>query len=304
MDFRQLRTFIEVAKLKSFSKAAQKLFLTQPTVSSQILNLEEELGCRLFDRVGKNISLTQAGQIFYNNAIEIINTYDNLKFEIDEYNKSIVGTLDITCSSVPRKHFLPKVISEFSLQNKDVKYRISELDSMKVIDNIIDGYYDFGIVGNKYDVANISFIPLMNDELVLISPVSYAICSPTLDLNEIINYNFIIREKGSGTREIIEKVLSSTPYNFDSLNVIAYLEDNETIKKFVECGLGLGFISKYEIDNNLNQTYRMHKINNLPLERFFYLASHKIRTLSPLSNKFIDFLLEKSIFYWFYGRKA
>lgn len=303
MDFRQLRTFIEVAKLKSFSKAAQKLYLSQPTVSSQILNLEEELGCRLFDRVGKNISLTQAGQIFYNNAIEILNTYDNLKFEINEYNKSVVGTLDITCSSVPRKHFLPKVISEFSLQNKDVKYRISELDSMKVIDNIIDGYYDFGIVGNKYDVVNITFIPLMNDELVLISPVSYDICSSTLDLNEIINYNFVIREKGSGTREIIEKALSSTPYNFDSLNVIAYLEDNETIKKFVECGLGLGFISKYEIDNNLNQTYRMHKINNLPLERFFYLAYHKFRTLSPLSNKFIDFLVEKSIFYWFYGRK-
>jgi Transcriptional regulator len=296
MDFRQLRTFIEVAKLKSFSKAAQKLFLTQPTVSSQILNLEEELGCRLFDRMGKNISLTQAGQIFYDKAIEIINTYDNLKFQIDEYNNSIVGTLDITCSSVPRKHFLPKVICEFSLQYRDVKYRISELDSKKVIDNIIDGYYDFGIVGNEYDVANINFVPLMKDELVLISPASYNISSPTINLSEIIDYNFIIREKGSGTREIIENALSQTPYSLDSLNVIAYLEDNETIKKFVECGLGLGFISKYEIDNNLNQTYRMHKINNLSLERFFYLASHKVRTLSPLSNKFIDFLLEKSIF--------
>lgn len=296
MDFRQLRTFIEVAKLKSFSKAAQKLFLTQPTVSSQILNLEEELGCKLFDRMGKNITLTQAGQIFYDKAIEIINTYDNLKFVIDEYNNSIVGTLDITCSSVPRKHFLPKVISEFNLQYKDVKYRISELDSKKVIDNIIDGYYDFGIVGTEYDIANINFVPLMKDELVLISPASYEINSPFLNLSDIVNYNFIIREKGSGTRDIIENTLSSMSYSFDSLSVIAYLEDNETIKKFVECGLGLGFISKYEIDNNLNKTYRMHKINNLSLERYFYLAYHKVRTLSPLSNKFIDFLLEKSIF--------
>lgn len=296
MDFRQLRTFIEVAKLKSFSKAAQKLFLTQPTVSSQILNLEEELGCKLFDRMGKNITLTQAGQIFYDKAIEIINTYDNLKFVIDEYNNSIVGTLDITCSSVPRKHFLPKVISEFNLQYKDVKYRISELDSKKVIDNIVDGYYDFGIVGTEYDMPNINFVPLMKDELVLISPASYQINSPLLNLSDIVNYNFIIREKGSGTRDIIENALSSMSYDFDSLSVIAYLEDNETIKKFVECGLGLGFISKYEIDNNLNKTYRTHKINNLCLERYFYLAYHKIRTLSPLSNKFIDFLLEKSIF--------
>ncbi|MBC7088346.1 MAG: LysR family transcriptional regulator [Tissierellales bacterium] len=294
MDFRQLRTFIEVARLQSFSKAAQKLFLTQPTVSSQILNLEEELGTKLFNRVGKNITLTKAGQLFFDKALEIINTYESLKYEIDQYNKSISGTLDISCSSVPRKHLLPNIISEFSALYKDVTYRIKELDSSKVIDNILDGFYDFGIVGNKYDLANLSFIPLMKDELVLISPISYNLNSTKLEIKDIINYSFIFREEGSGTRDIVEKAFELSSFNTSSLKIIAYLEDNETIKKLVECGLGLGFISKYEVDNNVGTTYRVHKIENLSFERFFYLVFNKTRTLSPLSYKFIDFLMERS----------
>lgn len=113
MDFRQLETFIEVANLKSFSRAAEKLYITQPTVTNHIQNLEKELGTLLINRSGKNISLTEAGSLLYEYAINIINTCEMAKFDLASYKGRIQGHINIYSSSVPRKHILPNIMVSF-----------------------------------------------------------------------------------------------------------------------------------------------------------------------------------------------
>ena len=136
MDLKQLETFVEVAKLKSFSKAADRLFITQPTVTNHIQNLEKELGSVLINRMGKTISLTKSGTLLYKNAMEILNAVEMTKFELDSFKGSIQGKLDIISSSVPRKYLLPGLIHNFLQKYPDVTFSISNNDSKDVVSKI------------------------------------------------------------------------------------------------------------------------------------------------------------------------
>src|SRR5690606_9094478 len=169
MDFRQLETFVEVAKLKSFSKAAEKLYITQPTVTNHIQNLEKELGTLLINRLGKTITLTHAGNILYSYAINILNTCDKAKFELATYKGKIQGHINIYSSSVPRNYLLPKIINSFLNIYPDVTFSIGHGDSKRVIRSILDGETDFGILGAKYSSNNLKYLNLMDDELILIT---------------------------------------------------------------------------------------------------------------------------------------
>ena len=172
MDFRQLETFVEVVKLKSFSKAAERLFITQPTVTNHIQNLEKELGTLLINRYGKKITLTDAGNLLYKYAINILNSCEMAKFDLASYQGKIQGHLHVYSSSVPRKYLLPSIIKNFLNTYPDVTFSLNDKDSEKVVRGILDGETDFGILGAKYSSNSIKYIDLMEDRLVLITPNS------------------------------------------------------------------------------------------------------------------------------------
>ncbi len=299
MDFRQLETFVNVAKLKSFSKAAEKLYITQPTVTNHIQNLEKELGTLLINRMGKKISLTKAGTLLYKHALSILNSFEMTKFELDVFKGHIQGHLEIASSSVPRKQLLPKIMSSFLNKYPDVTFTVLEHDSRQVINSILEGDYDFGIVGANFGNNNLDYLKIMNDRLVLIAPIDFREDLnnfDTITMEEILDCNFILREEGSGTREVLQSWFNERGINTDDIRVIAYIEDSDCIKELVALGSGVSIVSERVIKNEiqLNKVKALY-IKDLNIERDFYFVYHKNRQLTPLGETFKEHVLENSI---------
>lgn len=298
MDIRQLETFVEVSKQKSFSKAAEKLFLTQPTVTNHIQNLEKELGTLLINRMGKTIDLTDAGMLLYKNSLNILNSFEMTKFELAKFIGQIQGHLDIFASSVPRQYLLPSLINSFIDLYPDVTFSVSDKDSKEVVVSIIDGESDFGFVGTKYEMPNLEYINVMEDNLVLIVPNTFNSTLENfsdLDLEDLIKSRFIFREEGSGTRNELTYKLEEKGLVLDQLKIIAYVKDNEAIKELVALGAGLSFLSKQSVITDLNAgRYKAFNIKGLDLKRQFYFVFHKNRQLSPLGETFKNFVFEKT----------
>lgn len=294
MDFKQLETFVTLAKLKSFSKAADYLYLTQPTISNHIQNLEEELKTVLVNRTNKNITLTKAGKLLYKHAVEILNKRESAIFSLNQFKGKIEGFLEISASTIPSQYFLPKLLCQFNKIYPDVKYNLKKYSTGGVIEKILNGEIDFGIVGAKKDINQLEYIEIMDDKLILIAPNNRQYKDLySIDKNDLCKYPLILREETSGTRKIVEEELAKHNVNLDNLNVIAYIENTETIKECVKSGLGMTFISEKAILSDINNNLvKKIAINNFILKRNFYFVYHKNRALSPLAETFKNFVLK------------
>ncbi|SDY60763.1 DNA-binding transcriptional regulator, LysR family [Proteiniborus ethanoligenes] len=296
MDFRQLETFIEVVNRKSFSKAAQKLYLTQPTITSHIQNLENELGTILLNRSGKNVTPTEAGSLLYRHALNIVNMRNMAQFDLGVYKGKVQGHLDISSSSIPKHYVLPYLLKKFTSKYPDVTFSLTDYDSEKVVEGIIDGITDFGIIGAKFNSPQLEYIDLIEDRLVAIVPNNKDYPwkeYEELPIDFLLNKKIILRESGSGTRILLQKKLLEKDLDLDSLNIVAYIEDIEAIKKFVELGVGISFISERAIKKEVSMgSLKPYYIKELDLKRKFYFVYHKKRQLSPLSQTFRDFVID------------
>ncbi|WMM26853.1 selenium metabolism-associated LysR family transcriptional regulator [Tissierella sp. MB52-C2] len=296
MDFRQLETFVEVARLKSFSKAAEKLYITQPTVTNHIQNLEKELGTLLINRFGKKLTLTDAGNLLYKYAINILNSCEMAKFDLASYQGKIQGHLHIYSSSVPRKYLLPTIIKNFLNSYPDVSFTIGDKDSQEVVKGILDGETDFGILGAMHSSNNLRYIDLMEDRLVVITPNSSKFPEDnfsSIKKDILFNENIILREEGSGTRKLVENALQKSKVSLNKLNVVAYVEDTEAVIELVSLGVGISFLSEKAIQSSLSlNKYKAFYIDDLDFTRKFYFAFHKNRQLSPLSEAFKNYILD------------
>ena len=298
MEFRQLETFIEVANLKSFSKASKVLYITQPTVTNHIQNLEKELDTILINRYGKSITLTHEGKLFYKYAVNIINSCEMAKFDLASYKGKVQGHLHIHSSSVPIRNVLPLVLSKFLKNYPDVTFTLSEKDSKQVTDTILKGEADFGIVGAKYNEDHLNYIDLVEDRLAVIVPKGSKYGSENyshISRDVLKDEKILFREKGSGTRNLIEETLKENDIELESLNIIGYINDTESIKKLVSMGVGIGFVSEKSLYSMDDKSYNVFYIDDIDFKRKFYFAYHKHRQLSPLSNAFKDFIVEYAL---------
>lgn len=294
LDFKQLETFVAVVKYKSFSKAANKLFLTQPTVSNHIQNLEKELKTILINRGSKSISLTRAGQILFKYATDILNKRENALFSLNEFKGKIEGILEISSSTIPEEYMLPDIIFEFNKKYPLVQYRLMKYDTQKVTEKILSGEIDFGIVGSKKESRHLEYEEILGDEIILIGNKDIKYDNRLTLKEKLLKHPIIMREKGSGTRDVLEKMLEKNDIDIEDLNVVAYIESNETIKKFVKLGMGVSFISKRAVEEELERGELKHiKLSGFEVKRMFYFVYHKSRILSPLSETFKSFISEK-----------
>ena len=297
MDIRQLETFVHVARLKSFSRAAEKLYITQPTVTNHIQNLEQELDTLLISRLGRKIKITDEGIVLYNYAIDILNLLDNAKYDLQAIQQDVKGHLTISASSVPRKKILPSIITRFSTEYPNVSFTIGEKDSNMVVQSIIEGETDFGILGAKFNDQNIDYIKIMEDELVLVVPNNSDFPKDNgsiLPKDVLLKNKIITREQGSGTRKVVEDELTSTGFDVNSLDYFAFIEDTELIKELVSNGLGISIFSLKTIEEEVEKSkLKYFRLEGVSMVRDFYFAFHKFRKLSPLNNIFKDFILEE-----------
>lgn len=293
MDIKQLEVFVAVAKHKSFSKAARELFLTQPTVSSHIQNLENEMQTILLNRNNKSITLTDSGNILYQHAIVILNDCKKAVYDIKEYSGKIEGSINIVCSSVPEAHLFPNFLNKFCNKYPNITFTINHCDSNLVIPEILSERDSFGIVGSKQKHPHIDYYNLIKDELVLICPPEYDIENDNgyIDIEKLKDLTFIMRKEGSGTRNVILKTLNSSPISLNSLKVRAYVESNNAIIEMVKNGLGSSFVSeisaRYLIDKGELKKYR---IKDYSFDRNFYFTFSKKKVFTPTEKKFIEYI--------------
>lgn len=295
MEFNQLESFINVVNLKSFSKAAEKLFLTQPTVSNNVQSLEKELGTVLINRNNKKISVTEEGELLYSYAVNMLNMRDQATCEIGKLKGRICGNLELSSSTIPQQYILPRYLKEFSMKYPDMTFTINQGDSKKVVDDVIKGYTNYGITGAVYESKQLEYIPFYEDRIVL--AVSHNDRFPLddyaeMDLELLRRENLIMREEGSGTRKILEKALEDADMNISSMNILSSVESNETIKKMVELDMGVTFMSEIAIENEIKlKLIKPLLVKGLDIRRQFYFVYSKNRYLSPLAEKFKEFLI-------------
>lgn len=297
MDFKQIEAFVNVIKHKSFSKAADAIYLTQPTISAHISSLEKELGIKLIDRSGKDIEPTEAGRLFYEHAVNLINTRDNAIYSLSKYNNTIKGKIEIAASTVPSQIILPKLIKEFSSKYKDISFSITQMDSVEVAEAVMEKQFEIGIVGTNIENNKLGCSHLVDDKLVLITPNTdkYNAWHDSIPFNQLPKESFIIREAGSGTRSEFERIIEESGLSKSSIHIIAQMNSIEAIKQSVSMGLGVSIVSLLSVQDYLEcGLLRAFDIEGLDLSRAFYVIYLNNRPLSPLSKEFLKFINNKA----------
>jgi DNA-binding transcriptional LysR family regulator len=292
MDFKQLEAFISVAKLRSFSKAANAIYLSQPTISSHISGLERDLNIQLFDRTSKEVNLTPAGQSFLQYANDIINTRNHAVTELSNFNNNISGRLNISASTTPCNSMLPGLISEFNEAYSNVRFNIKEQGSVGIIKDIIDLNCEIGFVGTSIDNSKIKSYKIMEDELVVVSSPELTL-PDKISVDELFKYNFIIREKESATRYTLETTLSNSNVDLSKLKVLCEVNNLDAQLKFVKLGMGISIMSRDLCKEYFeNGTLKLTFIDEISLKRNIYLVISSRRTLTPIATAFFNMCKE------------
>ena len=248
MNLKQLEAFVQVSESGSFSKAAKELFLTQPTISAHISSLEKELNVRLFIRNTKEVSLSDDGKDLYRYAKQIT----DLEKAIEErfYMDSDDGKhfITIAASTIPAQYLLPKVLMCYREHYPKEQIKIIETDSSEVVTQVVDHMVDVGFTGTVLEKKHCKYIPFYKDELAVITPDTpkYRILKEQNrdDINWIRRKPLILREEGSGTRKEAEKQLKNAGISMETLDIVASIANQETIKKSVKQGMGITVLSR------------------------------------------------------------
>lgn len=294
MDIHQLKVFASVFKNKSFSKASEELFLTQPTVSDHIKSIEEELNCRLFDRLGRTIIPTKEAEVLYIHAMEIIEKVGNIKGAIGQVRKEITGEIIIGASTIPGTYLLPSIMSAFQKKYPSVSFQILISDSKGIVEKVSGHELLIGIVGAKLANSRITYAPFLEDELIAVSSHGL-IKNRQLTLKELIKLPFVLREEGSGTRRETEKILESRGISLEDIKIAGIFGSTDAIKQAVKAGLGVSILSGLSVKDEIkHEVLQELKVTDIYMNRKFYIVTHKKRSLPLSYNLFLKHLQNES----------
>lgn len=291
-----LKTFVEVVNLKSFSKAADKLFLSQPAVTKQIKYLEKDLGVVFLERSYNDIIPTKEGIEFYQYATTILNQEEEIYEKFRKKEKEISGELTIFSSTLPANYLLDQLLWEFSNRYDKISYNIIKIDSEKVYEDVASGRTNFGFTGMPKHTAAVESIQIAKDQLVLAVPTKNyrALKSNEVELEFLLQQDMLIRRKGSATLKTFEEAMNKKKYGIHDLRIKATIEDNEIIKKMILKGLGVSVMSRLSIDKEVKDgTIRPLTIKGVDLTRGIYYMYHKKRYFSNVDDQFKSFIEEK-----------
>lgn len=292
MDIRKLDVFRKVVELKSFTKAAEAALLSQPTVSEHIRNLEEELGLKLVDRLGREVEATPVGLVLYRYAVRMLQLQQEAVQAVTRYTGELGGELRIAASTIPGAYILPKMLAGFCGQYPEVKPLVRISDSRTVAAQILEGSVDIGLVGAIWNERGLEWTTLCTDTLVLAVPALHPLAEATaVKLEEVLHLPFINREPGSGTRRVVARMLEQQGLRESDLREVAQLGSNEAVREAIKAGLGVAILSSRSVEQEL----RCGSLVTIPLEdaaaqRPIFLLQRKNRELPPVASAFVEHL--------------
>lgn len=292
MDIHVLELFCRIVESGSFSKAANAAYLTQPTVSGHIKKLEGEVGVRLLDRLGHRATPTKAGNLLYRYAKRILALRQEAQQALDELKGGLKGELILGASSIPGGYLLPPLIGRFRAQYPDISVVLKVSDSKEIIEAVIDGAYEVGAVGAQFDDGRIEYQKFAEDEMVLVVPPTHPWASRrSVRVKDLPSQPFLIRERGSGTRKIMEQALEQHNLSMGAFRVIGEMGSNEAIRQAVKTGGGIALISRLAVASDIkHRELNAIPVTGLKLTREFYLITHRHRSRSPICNAFLKFV--------------
>jgi len=296
IDFRHLESFCRVADLKSFSKAADDLFLTQPTVSGHILSLEQSLSLRLFDRTSREARLTKAGKVFLEYASKILSFRKELLNALSEFSRGIRGELSLGASTIPGEYLLPKLMGDFKKEHPHFIIALKIADTKEVIQYVLQDNVEFGIIGAKLNHPSLHYEKFEEDEIIVVAPSDHPLTrKKRVNLEELLREPWIIREEGSGTQMAVEKAIRKKGKSLKQFNVAMEMGSTSSVKEGVKARLGLAFISGKATEEEIRQGFlsRIDLEGIEPIFRQIYIVSHRGRTLSPIGMEFLRFIKRK-----------
>lgn len=290
MDVHQLRVFAAVYRNRSFSKASEELYLTQPTVSDHIKALEDDLGCRLFDRLGRTIIPTKEAEVLYGNAVEIIEKTAALKELVGRFRKEISGELVVGASTIPGTYLLPSIMAEFQGRHPMITFQVIISDSKEITEKVLSHDLRLGIVGSKPSNAQIHAAPFVEDELILIAPPSFD-AAGGLSIRDLKDHSMVFREAGSGTRQEMERILEGKRLSLDQIKVSGFFGSTDAVKQAVKAGLGLAVVSRSAVVDEVRLgTLKEVRLRDVQMRRRFYVITHRKRVLPPPYQAFLVYL--------------
>ncbi|NVM20725.1 MAG: LysR family transcriptional regulator [Desulfobacterales bacterium] len=297
MDLWRLHIFCKVIELKSFSKAAGAVYLSQPTVSSHIKDLENHYECKLIDRLGREVAPTKAGELLYEYATKMIALKEDAEKTLAEFQGKTRGHLTIGGSTIPGGYILPPLLGRFKQVYPEVTVTLIESDTAGIIRSTIEGRVELGIVGAKAREVQLIQEKIMADEMFLIVPAAHRWAARgSVGMDEVMGEPFIMRESGSGTRRSIEELLDGSGHWLGRLNVVAEMGSTEAVRQGIKAGVGVSILSECAVADELAAgILKKVGINGLSFHRAFYLIVHKHRTQSPLCRTFIEFLKQERL---------
>ena len=288
VTLRQLRTFEAVARLKSYSGAANEMHVSQPTVSKQIKVLHEEIGIPLLEQIGKKIFLTEAGRELYATCAEWLNTWGRFEQTIANLKGLKQGSLQIATVTTA-KYFMPRILGPFCTQYPEVDIKLEVINRDRLLERLSANEDDFYIMGVPPEEMNVIAEPFLENPLVVLAPASHRLAKrKQIPFARLASEPFIVRELGSGTRLSVERVFEERKV---PLKIRMELGSNEAIKQAVAGGLGLAILSRSTLNLSPGQKEVVElNVQGFPIKRFWYVVRPRDKQLSVVATAFLEFL--------------
>jgi LysR family transcriptional regulator, low CO2-responsive transcriptional regulator len=289
MTIRQLEVFLAIAHADSFSRAAERIHLSQPTLSEHMKELEEELGVPLFIRHSRSVSLTEAGRIFEDYATSVVATLAAGRHAIAELDGLKRGSIVVGASTTPGTYVLPARIAKFIEQYPGITVALRIANSRTVEERVRDGEVDLAVIGGHVLGPSERCVAAgILDELQLIVPLNHPVKEASLSPARLARERLLIREEGSATRQATERALREAGVTF---RPAMELDHTETIKRAVMAGLGVAFVSRYAVEDEIQAgRLRALRVQRMNIRRHFHIIHDERRPLSASARAFIRFL--------------
>lgn len=294
--FRQLEIFLLVSKHLSFTRAAELLYLSQPAVSMQIKQMEHLVGMPLFEKIGKKLYLTDAGKVMRDHAGEILSSQRAFEETLAKLAGAESGHFNL---AVPETaiQFITLTLAQFSRQHPGISFQLEVHNRAGLLDCIKENATDLTIMGQTPDDMDLVTKAFMKNPLVIIAAPEHTLCAKqNISLHELLPFNFVVRERGSGIRIAMQRFCSEQGIQ---LKTSMEMPNNEAIKQAVAAGLGLGIISLHTLQQELAlKKVNILQVEKLPITRFWFIVHYKQKILSPAMILFIDFVTQNTQPIW------
>ena len=287
MEVRSLEVFLSVAKHLNFTRAGEEVNLSQPSVSVRIRQLETELGVKLFEQLGKRVALTEAGSLLIPHAHRVIGAIEDATHAIEELQGLERGSLRIGASTTPGMYLIPKTIAKFKSRYPKIEIQLGIRDTRQVEDGVARNEFDFGFVGGHLAGDEVDALPWLTDQLVLVvAPAHVLARKKSVKLGDLRKEKFILREPGSATQAAITSHLLRSNLTVES---IMEMENPEAVKKAVQSGLGIAFISLFAVETELQaKSLAAVVVRGIDIHRELKIVHRKDKHLSRAARTFIE----------------